>query len=162
HCGQSDGPPWKQFDWPNRQHSLQKAVTETSPDILCVQEATTEQVAFLEKALPGHHRIGLGRDGGDVGEHCAIFFDRDRFKELDGGIFWREERTDQPRAGSAFSIKRICTWVRLRDGQSDRVLRIYNAHQYLTAGPRGPAAHLILDHIRAGDPTDAVVLTADF
>src|SRR5262249_50119550 len=48
HCGQSDGPPWKQFDWPNRQHSLQKAVTETSPDILCVQEATTEQVAFLE------------------------------------------------------------------------------------------------------------------
>jgi endonuclease/exonuclease/phosphatase family metal-dependent hydrolase len=163
HCGHEEGLPWQQFDWPGRKHALQTAVQQAGPDILCVQEAVGEQVAFLEQALPAHRRVGVGRDDGRAGgEHCAIFFKRDRFQEIDGGTFWLEGAGDQPRPGSALHVTRICTWVRLRDRGSGRVLRVYNTHLYLTEGARRPAVRRILAHIAAGDPTDAVVVSADF
>jgi endonuclease/exonuclease/phosphatase family metal-dependent hydrolase len=163
HCGQEQGPPWKQFDWPVRKHALRAALDQARPDILCVQEATPEQVAFLEETLPGHRRIGAGRDDGKfAGEHCAIYCSRERFEELAGGTFWLEEPIDQPRVGSALDVKRICTWVRLRDRVTGRTLRIYNTHLYLTEAPRLTAAKLILAQIAGGDPADAVLLTADF
>ena len=162
HCGQDNGPPWKQFNWPVRKHSLRAALDRVQPDILCVQEATPGQVSFIEEALPGHNRIGVGRDGDAGGEHCAIYFSRQRFEEIDGNTFWLEEPIDQPRAGSALDVKRICTWVRLRDRISHRTLRVYNTHLYLTEAPRLTAAKLILADIAARDPADAVLLTADF
>jgi endonuclease/exonuclease/phosphatase family metal-dependent hydrolase len=162
HCGQDEGPPWQQFDWPARKHSLRAVLDQAQPDILCVQEATPDQVAFLEKILPKFHRVGIGRDGEAGGEHCAIYFSQQRFEMLDGSTFWLEEPIDQPRAGSALDVKRICTMVRLRDGLSRRTIRVYNTHLYLTEGRRLPAARLILDHIAAGDTADAVLLTADF
>lgn len=163
HCGQDEGLPWKQFDWPVRKHALRTALDQARPDVLCVQEATPEQVDFLEETLPGHRRVGGGRDDGkSEGEHCAIWFDRERFLELDGKTFWLEEPIDQPRVGNALDVKRICTWVRLRDQVSGRTLRVYNTHLYLTEAPRLTAAGLILAQIAAGDPTDAVVLMADF
>jgi endonuclease/exonuclease/phosphatase family metal-dependent hydrolase len=163
HCGQDEGPPWKQFDWPVRKHALRVALDQAQPDILCVQEATPQQVVFLEKALPGHNRVGVGRDDGKSGgEHCAIYFRRQRFEEIGSNTFWLEEPIDQPRVGSALDVKRICTCVRLRDRVSDRMLRVYNTHLYLAEAPRRTAAKLILAHVAAGDRADAVLLTADF
>jgi endonuclease/exonuclease/phosphatase family metal-dependent hydrolase len=163
HCGDDAGLPWKQFDWPQRKHALKSALDEVRPDVLCVQEATPTQVAFIEKVLPGHRRIGIGRDGPVAGgEHCAIWFDRGRFAQLDGGTFWLEEPTNQPRSGSALDVKRICTWVRLRDNRLKRTIRVYNTHLYLTEAPRRTAVQIILDHIAVGDRADAVLLTADF
>jgi endonuclease/exonuclease/phosphatase family metal-dependent hydrolase len=162
HCGQDEGPPWKQFDWPVRKHALRTAVEQAQPDILCVQEATPQQVAFLEETLPGHRRVGIGRDGPAGGEHCAIYFSRQRFEEMGSNTFWLEEPIDQPRPGSALDVKRICTWVRLRDQKTSRTLRIYNTHLYLTEAPRMTAVQVILPQIAAGDPADAVLLTADF
>src|SRR6266849_6424283 len=162
HCGQDDGPPWKQFHWPVRKHSLRAALNQIQPDIFCVQEATPDQVSFIEEALPDHHRVGVGRDGKAGGEHCAIYFSRQRFQEIGGDTFWLEEPIDQPRPGSALNVKRICTWVRLRDRGSGRTLRVYNTHLYLTETPRPTAAKLILADIAARDPADAVVLTANF
>jgi endonuclease/exonuclease/phosphatase family metal-dependent hydrolase len=138
------------------------ALDQARPDILCVQEATPEQVAFLEEILPGHRRVGIGRDGASGGEHCAIYFNGERFTAIAGTTFWLEEPTDQPRAGSALDVKRICTWVRLRDRVRGRTLRVYNTHLYLTEAPRRQAVQRILAHINAGDRADAVLLTADF
>jgi endonuclease/exonuclease/phosphatase family metal-dependent hydrolase len=162
HCGQDQGPPWKQFGWPVRKLALQAALDQARPDILCVQEATPQQVAFLEQALPGHGRVGVGRDGEAGGEHCAIYFNRQRFEEIGGNTFWLEEPTDQPRPGGALGVKRICTWLRLRDRESGRTLRVYNTHLYLTEAPRRTATELIRAHITAGDSGDAVLLMADF
>lgn len=153
HCGQLDGLPWDRFDWPARQHALKAALDEARPDILCVQEARPGQVEFLKRALSDHDCVGTGRDDG---EHCAIYFNHDRFEELAGGTF----RLD---SSSEMGITRICTWVRLRERAGGRTVRIYNTHLYLMEGPRLPAVRQILAHIGAdGDPTDAVLLTADF
>ena len=96
------------------------------------------------------------------GEHCAIYFDARRFDELASGTFWLEQPTDRPRGGSALNVKRLCTWVRLRDRASGRIIRVYNTHLYLTEAARRSAVGPILAHIAAGDPEDAVLLSADF
>jgi endonuclease/exonuclease/phosphatase family metal-dependent hydrolase len=162
HCGQDEGPPWKQFDWPARKHALRAALDQAGPDILCVQEATPDQVAFLELALPGHRRVGVGRDGESGGEHCAIYFNRQRFQEIGGNTFWLEEPIDRPRAGSALDVKRICTWVRLRDQVGGHTFRVYNTHLYLMESQRLPAARIILAQMAGGDREEPVLLTADF
>jgi endonuclease/exonuclease/phosphatase family metal-dependent hydrolase len=163
HCGQDQGLPWKRFDWPARKYALQAALDVAQPDILCLQEATADQLAFLDEALPGHRRGGVGRDDGkDGGEFCAIYYRTDRFELLREHTFWLEEPIDQPRLGGAFDVKRICTWLRLRDRALDRTLRVHNTHLYLTEAPRQEAARIILEQMAAGDPADAVLLTADF
>jgi endonuclease/exonuclease/phosphatase family metal-dependent hydrolase len=158
HCGQDGGPPWVGFDWSRRKHALEEALREAGPDILCVQEARAPQVAFLEQALPGYQRAGVGRDDGrEGGEFSAIFFDRDRFELLAGDTFWLAGSAGNPPPGGG----RICTWVRLRD-RAGGTLRVYNTHSYLTEKARRPAARRIAAHVAAGDPADAVVLCGDF
>src|SRR5262249_15129771 len=85
------------------------------------------------------------------------------FERLGGATFWLAEPIDQPAPGNALTVKRICTWVRLRDRVNQRTLRVYNTHLYLTEAPRLTAARVIVDQIAAdGDSKDAIVLTADF
>ena len=61
-----------------------------------------------------------------------------------------------------FGPKWICTWVRLRDRQSGRFLRVYNTHQYLTERARLRAGELTAARIALGNPADAVLVTGDF
>lgn len=166
--GSDNGPTWQQQNWRARKHALAAVLRETQPDILAVQEARPEQVAFVEKTLPDHQRVGVGRDDGrDAGEHCAVYFRRDRFEAIDTGTFWLDEPTDQPAAVGA-RVKRTCTWVRLGQRNDGRTLRVYNAHLpgRTAAAIRGQsrlsASRFVLDHIQAGDPSDAVVLVGDF
>jgi endonuclease/exonuclease/phosphatase family metal-dependent hydrolase len=162
HCGQEHGPLWKRFDWSGRKHALGTALRDAGPDILCVQEGLAEQLAFLDGALLAHRRAGVGRDGGSAGEFCAIYFNQERFELLDGHTFWLEEPTDVPGSGSLLHIKRICTWVRLRDRNSGGTVRVYNLHSYLTEGARQRATRLILERIASGDSADDVIVCGDF
>jgi endonuclease/exonuclease/phosphatase family metal-dependent hydrolase len=166
--GSDSGPPWEQQNWPARKHALAAVLGEAQPDILGVQEARPEQVTFLEKTLPGHNRVGVGRDDGqDAGEHCAIYLRRDRFEVLAEGTFWLQEPIDQP-AGPGRWVKRACTWVRLRERTSGRTLRVYNAHlpgrmaAAVRRQSRLSAAQIVLDQIKGGDPGDLIVLVGDF
>ncbi len=161
--GGEGGTPWSRYGWPVRKDALRAALEAAKPDILCVQEALPEQVESVAGMLPGHRRVGVGRDDGrSSGEHCAIYFDPTRFEELGGGTFWLEEPTDSPPTSTLLGPKRICTWVRLRDGRSGQCLRVYNVHSYLTESARIRAVRLVLDRIASGDPNDAVVVAGDF
>jgi endonuclease/exonuclease/phosphatase family metal-dependent hydrolase len=166
--GSDNGPPWQQQNWPARKHALATVLRAAQPDILGVQEARPEQVAFLEKALPDHQRVGVGRnDGRDAGEHCAIYFRRDRFEAIASGTFWLEEPFDQP-AGSGHWARRTCTWVRLRERKGGRTLCVYNTHlpgrtaAVVRGQSRLSAARIVVDRIKAGNPSDAIVVVADF
>lgn len=161
--GTEGGAPWSGSDWAVRRPALRSALEAARPDVFCVQEALPGQVAWLEAALPGHGRVGSGRDDGrSGGEHCAIYFERGRFEEVDGGTFWLEEPSDRPPDGSRIGPKRICTWVRLRDRRGGRHVRVYNTHLYLTERARSGAVRLLLSRIAAGDESDAVLIAGDF
>jgi endonuclease/exonuclease/phosphatase family metal-dependent hydrolase len=160
--GSDTGMPWRRYGWPVRKRAIQISLAAAKPDILCVQEALEEQSQFIASTLPGHRRVGVGRDDGrSAGEQCSILFDVARFEELGGGTFWLEEPTDRPATELRLSPKRICTWVRLRDRVSGRSFRVYNTHQYLTE-PARVAVRLILAKIDIWDPSDAVLIAGDF
>jgi endonuclease/exonuclease/phosphatase family metal-dependent hydrolase len=161
--GREAGPPWRTDQWSARKPALREAVLSTRPDILCVQEALAAQLTFLDGHLPGHDRVGVGRDDGrSGGEHCTIFFDGGRFQLLDSGTFWLEAPTDRPPIGFRIGPKRICTWARLRDRRLESVLRVYNTHLYLTEPAQLESGRLILGRIDAGDPGDLIVVAGDF
>jgi endonuclease/exonuclease/phosphatase family metal-dependent hydrolase len=161
--GTERGLPWDRFGWPVRRAALETTLEAMMPDILCVQEALSEQVAAVAGMLPGHHRVGVGRDDGrSGGEYCAIYLDRGRFEQLDEGTFWLEEPIDQPPARLTGGPKRICTWVRLRDRRSGHCLRVYNTHFPLTEAARRQAARIVLARIAQGEPADAVLVAGDF
>src|SRR5262245_6690123 len=65
--GEETGPPWQRANWPARKHALRAALGEAAPDVLCLQEALAEQLAFLEEGLSGYRRVGIPRPDG---EHC--------------------------------------------------------------------------------------------
>ncbi len=164
--GGDKGLPWSSGGWPVRKIALASALRAVRPDVLCVQEARQEQLGFLEGTMPGYLRVGVGRDdGASGGEHCAIFFDRDRFQEIDQGTFWLEEPTDRPAASRLWRLsgpKRICTWVRLCDRRTGGTFRVYNTHLYLTERSRQRAVRIILNQIAQADPTEPMLLSGDF
>jgi len=164
--GGDGGPPWIKGDWPARKDALASALKSVRPDILCVQEARPEQLGFLERTMPGHQRVGVGRDDGAAGgEHCAIFFDRERFQQIDKGTFWLEEPTDRPAGWRLWRLsgpKRICTWVHLRDRHTGRAFRVYNTHLYLMEGSRQRAVRLILAQLAQADCAEPILLAGDF
>jgi endonuclease/exonuclease/phosphatase family metal-dependent hydrolase len=161
--GDDDGPLWRRHGWPVRKDAIRSAIAGTMPDILCVQEALDAQTRWIAGVLPRHHRVGVGRDDGrSGGEHCAIYFDGDRFEELGGSTFWLEEPADAPPVRTLRGPKRICTWVRLRDRRTARSFRVYNLHLYLTDSAQQDAVRLILGRIARGDAAEPVLVTGDF
>jgi endonuclease/exonuclease/phosphatase family metal-dependent hydrolase len=161
--GRDGGLPWLQGHWPERKAALASALTSAHPDILCVQEALQGQLEFLDRTLPAHLRVGVGRDDGETGgEHCAIYFDRTRFEKLDDGTFWLEEPSNRPAAWRISGPKRICTWARLRDHRTDRTLRVYNTHLYLTEKHRELAVRLILRQMAPSERSEPLLLAGDF
>ncbi len=161
--GDEEGPIWRRHGWSVRKDAIRSALVGTMPDILCVQEALDAQTRWIAGGLPRHHRVGVGRDDGrSGGEHCAIFFDGDRFEELGGGTFWLEEPADSPPIGTLLGPKRICTWVRLRDRRTAHSFRVYNIHLYLTDAAQQDAVRLILGRIARGEAAEPVLVTGDF
>jgi endonuclease/exonuclease/phosphatase family metal-dependent hydrolase len=161
--GMEEGAPWRRHGWPVRRAALEAALAAAKPDILCVQEALPGQLTNLATLLREHRRVGVGRDDGQsAGEHCAIFYQGSRFEEVEGGTFWLEEPTETPPTTTLLGPKRICTWVRLRDRENDRSLRIYNTHLYMTEPARLQAVRHILARMDLEDPAEAVVVAADF
>ncbi|WP_337176338.1 endonuclease/exonuclease/phosphatase family protein [Paludisphaera sp.] len=161
--GKDAGPPWVRRGWPARKHPLGTALRAAGPDILGVQEALIGQLEFIDAVLPRHRRVGVGRDDGrSGGEHCAIYYDADRFDLLDGGTFWLDEPADAPPRDLDPLPKRTCSWARLRDRRGGRALRVYNTHWYLTEGPRLRAARIMMERVSSGDASDAVLVVGDF
>jgi len=120
-----DGPD----AWPLRRDDLLTRIREQAPTMLGVQEALDFQVEWLERELPGHARIGQGREGGARGEHCALFLERARLEVLASGDFWLSERPDEVGSvGWDAALPRICTWARVRERATGREFTAWNAH----------------------------------
>jgi endonuclease/exonuclease/phosphatase family metal-dependent hydrolase len=115
--------------WPLRCDALADVIAGVEPHLLGVQEALDFQVDFLARRLPHHRRIGQGRDGGEKGEHAALFVDERRFEVVDHGDFWLSATPDVVASvGWDAALTRLCTWARLRVRATGRELHAWNTH----------------------------------
>ncbi|MDE5688376.1 MAG: endonuclease/exonuclease/phosphatase family protein [Paramuribaculum sp.] len=133
-------------------------------DIFGTQEGFKSQLDSLDKALPQHAYIGIGRDDGkEAGEHSAIFYRTDMFDLIDHGDFWLSETPDRPALGWDAVCIRICTWGRFRHRASGKEFLMFNLHMdHVGITARIESAKMIRDKILEFGSGLPAFLTGDF
>lgn len=115
--------------WPNRKEEVKALILYHDFDVFGTQEGFIGQLEDLRE-MSAYSYYGKGRDdGGDGGEHSAIFYKKDRFALLRSGDFWLSEAPDAPGLGwDAKCCNRICSWVQLKDVNTQREFYFFNVH----------------------------------
>ena len=108
--------------------------------------------------------VGASRSADPDEEHSSIFYDADRFEELESGQYWLSETPSQvgSRAWDA-AFPRIVVWARLRDRATGRVLLHANSHfDHASELARVRSAALVAERLRVvSQEDDAVLFTGD-
>lgn len=141
---------WLSKTGDHRRDSVLRLVRQADPDLLGVQEAYRNQVDELADALPGHVVYAVGRDdGAAAGEHCAIYYRRDRFEQLDTGTFWLSKTPETASTFPGAACPRIASWVVLRDRREPASeLLVVNTHwDHVSNDARIHSAELIRERL---------------
>lgn len=120
--------------WKNRKARVVELITSLHPDIMGLQEPTTEQIHDLAPALKmlwfgsgrGSSWFGMGPD-----EYNPIFFNNKRLELLEFGTFpinpcsKMEYIWDRKKYGL---LPRICTWGKFKDFETQHEFFVFNTH----------------------------------
>jgi len=151
--------------WVHRKNLWEATVRRFDPDLLGIQEVLADQYQDLSQLFPDYRFVGVARnDGARLGEWALILYRTDRFEQLAAGNLWLSQ-TPEVIGSRSWDSKhvRICSWVRLRDRQSGRILLHANTHfddQGVEA--RHQAAKLLSTKLPQLASGAAVILTGDF
>ncbi len=160
-----DNPEDSLNNWEYRKDAVSQTVLNYDVDILGTQEVLDNQLQDLKTALSEYTAIGVGReDGVAAGEFSALFYKKDRFKEIHSGTFWLSETPDQPGSkGWDAACERIATWAFLEDISTKKRFFAINTHlDHVGVEARINGVKLMIEkaYEKAGDLP--VVLTGDF
>ena len=156
--------------WPIRKALLVDTIERYAPQVIGMQEALGEQIAYLDQMLPDYRWIGIDRGlNGGVGlsEATPIFYRYAELSPIESGNFWLTDtpdtppvrRTERRRRGGG----RIVTWARLYHRASGREIYVFNTHFTLRRGQSQiDSAALITDRVSALPAEAAVIVTGDF
>lgn len=151
--------------WDLRKDSLFSLIAQANPDILGTQEVLRDQLRDFQKQFKSYTHVGVGRNNGKrKGEHSTIFFKPDKFEQITQGNFWLSEFPNQAGTKSwDAAITRICTWVKLKDKSTNKVLFVFNTHlDHKGELARQNSALLIRDIIDSLTNNEPVLLIGDF
>ena len=151
----------------HRAGGIIEKVRAQSPDIICFQEATEQNVSFLKAALTDYYIIYSQREQGWSGEGLATAYRRDRLNLQTMDCFWLSPTPRVP--GSRFAnqsmCSRICQTMLFKDLLTGRMLRTYNVHlDHISDEARVQGIRCVLERI-AGDTAEAALpffLMGDF
>lgn len=160
-----DNPEDSLNNWKYRKDVVSQTILNYDVDILGTQEVLANQLQDMKTALSAYTAIGVGREDGIVaGEFNALFYKKDKFKEIESGTFWLSETPDQPGSkGWDAACERVATWAFLEDVATQRRFLAINTHlDHVGAEARINGVKLMLGKAseKAGDLP--VVLTGDF
>ncbi|MCK9280875.1 MAG: endonuclease/exonuclease/phosphatase family protein [Melioribacteraceae bacterium] len=152
-------------NWNNRKLMVAEVISESFPDILCLQEAFKFQIDEIMSLHPNYALIGVGRDDGiDQGEYSCVLYSRDRFIVDSTGNFWLSDTPETPGSmtwGNVFP--RICTWAKLFDKFNNKEFFVFNTHlDHQIQLARENGVKLILERMKIVAPELPIILTGDF
>lgn len=148
--------------WQDRVGIVSQTMLESEADSIGVQEAHTEWMNNLSETVSSKYAyVGVGRDGGDQGEHSAIFYLKDKYNVVDSGTFWLSETPNEISKGWDAVFNRVCTWAVLENKETGEKYVHLNSHfDHVGVQARANSVELILN--KAKEYTDLpVVFTAD-
>ena len=154
-----------EHQWKNRRPATSAMILAQRPDVMGIQEALAEQLAYLSRTCSDYGYVGGGReDGRHKGETTAIFWNRRTVSLVDWGMFWLSETPDKPSLGWDAAYLRTATWARMKLRANGHEFFVVNTHldnRGATARMRG--MELILNRIQTLNTEGLpVVLTGDF
>lgn len=149
--------------WKDRYTYVANLILFHDFDIFGTQEALPHQLADLQELLPNYSWSGEGRDGDGKGEHAAIFYKKSKYTLLDKGDFWLSETPDIPsKSWDAPCCNRICSWIKLKDNMSQKIIYIFNAHyDYEKDYARHQSSLLVLSKIKELAGKNPVIFMGD-
>ncbi|MFE5317856.1 endonuclease/exonuclease/phosphatase family protein [Paenibacillus sp. NPDC056579] len=150
--------------WEKRRPAMKQLIEQEQPDLIGTQEGIQRQIKDLESDLPGYDWIGVGREGGSLGEYMAIFYNKTRLKPLEQDHFWLSDTPNHiSSTGWGNRIPRMVSWVRFQDLHNRKTFYMVNTHLDHESEPaRQRSAQLIIDRLKEFDPNVPVLLTGDF
>ncbi|QZT38807.1 endonuclease/exonuclease/phosphatase family protein [Halosquirtibacter xylanolyticus] len=161
-----DNPNDGEQSWSHRKDGILALIKYHDPQILCVQEALNSQVKDLKSGLDHYGFVGVGRDDGqENGEYAGIFYDKDKYSRVEDGHFWLSATSNKASIGWDAACIRICTWVKLRDKMTRKLLVVFNTHfDHVGKKAQSESAKLIVSKIRelTEQGKYSYVLTGDF
>ena len=133
-------------------------------DVIGTQEGLRNQINDLQQLLPEYGHYGVGRDDGKAaGEHSAIFYRKDRFTVQDSGDFWLSEHPEKPGFGWDAQHNRICSWLKLTDKKTKKVLYVFSVHfDHRGVVARRESGKLMVEKIKAIAGSTPAILVGDF
>lgn len=149
--------------WPNRKEQVKALIQFHDFDIFGTQEAMIGQIEGIAE-LQQYAWYGKGRDDGQhAGEHCAIFYKKERFELLESGDFWLSETPDKPTIGWDSRVnKRVCTWARFKDLKSKKEFYFISVHfDNLGAVARRESGKLMVSKIKEIAKDKPVICVGD-
>jgi endonuclease/exonuclease/phosphatase family metal-dependent hydrolase len=150
--------------WPHRHDMVLEELKTQSPQILGLQECLRDQLDAIVEKFPQLSAVGIGREKDGAGEYSPILYDRTRFDLLAAETFWLSD-TPKVRASKSWgnNITRICTWARLLERDTNRVIVVMNTHWDHESQPsRIESGKLIAKRIAEFDADEPLILMGDF
>ena len=149
--------------WDDRKQILCDMINFEAFDIFGSQEVRKVQLDEMLAMLPDYDYIGVGRDGGDKGEFCPIFYRRDVLEKLDGGTFWLSPTPDVPSKGWDAKYKRICTWGLFRQKATGKKVCFMNIHlDHIGQQARLESAKQLVAYVKKHCKGASVVIVGDY
>lgn len=146
-----DGPD----HWDHRKERVADLIRDLDPDVLALQEPYDFQMEAVQRALPGHLALGVGRENGlQAGEFCGLFVRKASVEVGPHGTFWFSDTPDLPGSKSwGNEIPRCCTWAEVAiAGKPFQVLNVHLDHA--SQASRLKSVDLLLKRL----PASSVVL----
>lgn len=138
----------KNNGWNQRRDVVGEFINLKAFDVFGTQEGKKVQLDDIVARCPDYAYVGEGRDGGTKGEHCAIFYRKERVELLDSGTFWLSQTPDVVSKGWDAKYPRICTWARFLDKRSKVKFYIFNVHlDHRGVQARAEAMKLVSEYV---------------
>ena len=153
--------------WEKRAAMNVETIRRCGPDVIGFQECQNENLEAYEKELPGYARLpGPVYGTGQVEEFAAIFFDPERFEELDSGGFWLSDTPEEYSASWGNEVIRSANWAVLRCRENGASFLHLNTHlDHVSEPARVEGNRLIVkqtEETRANHDEPPTIVTGDF
>ncbi|HEX5787535.1 MAG TPA: endonuclease/exonuclease/phosphatase family protein [Woeseiaceae bacterium] len=153
--------------WPQRAALVVATIRDADPDVIGLQEAEPEQVAYLAANLTDYAYLGRSREADPgAGEAVPLFYKAAHWQPdaAESGTFWLSDTPDVPASRTwGNSFPRIATWARLVHRDSGTAIYVYNLHLDHESEPaRRQSAELVAGHAGGRQHADPVVVLGDF
>ena len=114
--------------WAKRKDFLISQINFYEPTVFGVQEARPNQMLDINSNLTNYSFIGQGRDGKNIGEYSAIFYDSTKVSFTNENTFWLSETPEKISKGWDAAYPRICTYGLMSVLNSDEKIWVFNTH----------------------------------